>query len=52
MRDLEIRPATSWDDVQTVFGPDGAASGSWHMWSGSPGPNFGAMGAATLSRPS
>ncbi|TYB56739.1 GNAT family N-acetyltransferase [Nonomuraea sp. PA05] len=40
MRDLEIRPATSWDDVRTVFGPRGAYSGCWCMWFRLPGPEF------------
>jgi hypothetical protein len=32
MPDVEIRPAGSWDDVKTVFGPHGAYSGCWCMW--------------------
>ncbi|TMR95535.1 hypothetical protein [Nonomuraea basaltis] len=32
MRDLEIRPAGSWDDIQPVFGPHGAYSGRWCIW--------------------
>ncbi|WP_188192459.1 hypothetical protein [Nonomuraea sp. SYSU D8015] len=32
MPEVEIRPADSWDDVQTVFGPHGAYSGCWCMW--------------------
>ncbi|MEV0387701.1 GNAT family N-acetyltransferase [Nonomuraea sp. NPDC050643] len=46
MRDLEIRPATSWNDVRTVFGPNGAYSGCWCMWFRVTGAEFGAMGAA------
>ncbi|MFB4279440.1 MULTISPECIES: GNAT family N-acetyltransferase [unclassified Nonomuraea] len=45
MRDLEIRPATSWDDVRTVFGPNGAYSGCWCMWFRVAGAEFGAMPA-------
>ncbi|MEV0998442.1 GNAT family N-acetyltransferase [Nonomuraea sp. NPDC050202] len=40
MRDLEIRPATSWDDVRMVFGPQGAYSGCWCMWFRLSGPEF------------
>ncbi|MFB4270098.1 hypothetical protein [Nonomuraea sp. GTA35] len=40
MRDLEIRPATSWDDVRMVFGPQGAYSGCWCMWFRLTGPEF------------
>ncbi|PZG07695.1 GNAT family N-acetyltransferase, partial [Nonomuraea aridisoli] len=43
MRDLDVRPATSWNDVETVFGPHGACSDCWCMWFRVPGPRFRAM---------
>ncbi|WP_157249556.1 GNAT family N-acetyltransferase [Nonomuraea typhae] len=32
MSTVEIHPATSWDDVVQVFGPNGAQGGCWCMW--------------------
>ncbi|MFG3438977.1 GNAT family N-acetyltransferase [Nonomuraea sp. NPDC047897] len=45
MRELTIRPATSWDDVTAVFGPNGACSGCWCLWFRVPGPEFEALPA-------
>ncbi|MFI6535194.1 GNAT family N-acetyltransferase [Nonomuraea sp. NPDC050547] len=32
MSKVEIRPADSWADVESVFGPNGAYGGCWCMW--------------------
>ncbi|MEV4398164.1 GNAT family N-acetyltransferase [Nonomuraea sp. NPDC049607] len=46
MRDLDVRPATSWADVLTVFGPRGACADCWCMWFRVGGAQFRAMEAA------
>ncbi|WP_336208126.1 GNAT family N-acetyltransferase [Nonomuraea sp. LPB2021202275-12-8] len=40
MRELQIRLANAWDDVEEVFGPQGGQSGCWCMWFRMPGAEF------------
>ncbi|WP_214327114.1 GNAT family N-acetyltransferase [Nonomuraea sediminis] len=40
MTELDIRPATSWPDVEAVFGPQGAHGGCWCLWFRATGAHF------------